>query len=212
MSTGAGANWHPLTWISHMLDCSLFGVDPAGPHLVNVALHAANAVLLLWALTALTKAPVCQVERFRPLAAFQTLTVLSRLAEKTVRPSGANARLMTAARWPFQVEIFLPVPTSQSLIAWSSPPETALSPEGAKAMQRTVSAWPAQEPICDPEDTSQSFTSLSEPPADNNLVPSGENRTMADDETHWETTLPEARSHSLTPVGEAEAISRPSGE
>src|SRR5262245_21670153 len=41
------ANWHPLTWLSHMADCSLFGLQPAGHHLMNVALHALNT-LLLW--------------------------------------------------------------------------------------------------------------------------------------------------------------------
>jgi len=40
------SNWHPLTWLSHMLDCSLFGIRPAGHHLINVALHAGNACLL----------------------------------------------------------------------------------------------------------------------------------------------------------------------
>ncbi len=40
------ANWHPLTWLSHALDCDLFGLSPVGPHVVNVLLHAANAVLL----------------------------------------------------------------------------------------------------------------------------------------------------------------------
>jgi len=40
-------NWHPLTWMSHQLDCELWGLD-AGAHLLtNVALHAASAVLLL---------------------------------------------------------------------------------------------------------------------------------------------------------------------
>ena len=39
-------NWHPLTWLSHMLDCTLFGINPAGPHLVNVMLHVINAVLV----------------------------------------------------------------------------------------------------------------------------------------------------------------------
>ena len=47
-------NWHPLTWLSHMLDCQLFGVDPGAHHLVNVLYHCANAVLLLWLLDALT--------------------------------------------------------------------------------------------------------------------------------------------------------------
>ena len=39
-------NWHPLTWISHMIDCSVFGPNPAGHHLVSVGFHIANVVLL----------------------------------------------------------------------------------------------------------------------------------------------------------------------
>ena len=42
--------WHPLTWMSHALDCQLFDVDPAGPHDVNLLLHVINAVLLFWVL------------------------------------------------------------------------------------------------------------------------------------------------------------------
>ena len=38
--------WHPLTWISHMADVQIFGAGPAGPHVVNVVLHAANALLV----------------------------------------------------------------------------------------------------------------------------------------------------------------------
>ncbi|MGH9642676.1 MAG: tetratricopeptide repeat protein, partial [Terriglobales bacterium] len=45
-TTTAATNWHPLTWLSHELDCQLFGLNPAGPHLVNVLLHALNAALL----------------------------------------------------------------------------------------------------------------------------------------------------------------------
>ncbi|MGA2242992.1 MAG: tetratricopeptide repeat protein [Verrucomicrobiota bacterium] len=44
--TGYASNWHPLTWLSLMLDVQLFGTGPAGLHLMNVLLHAANAVLL----------------------------------------------------------------------------------------------------------------------------------------------------------------------
>jgi|HubBroStandDraft_2_1064218.scaffolds.fasta_scaffold51778_2 Flp pilus assembly protein TadD len=44
------ANWHPLTWLSHALDCQLFGLNPAGHHYSNVLLHALNAVLLFWVL------------------------------------------------------------------------------------------------------------------------------------------------------------------
>jgi len=56
LRTGYHANWHPLTWMSHALDCELFGLNPAGHHLVSVGLHAANAVLLLLVLHALTGA------------------------------------------------------------------------------------------------------------------------------------------------------------
>jgi Flp pilus assembly protein TadD len=39
-------NWFPLTWLSHLLDRTLFGLDPGPQHVVNALLHAANAVLL----------------------------------------------------------------------------------------------------------------------------------------------------------------------
>lgn len=39
-------NWHPLTWLSHMLDCQLYGLKPWGHHLTSVLLHAVNALLL----------------------------------------------------------------------------------------------------------------------------------------------------------------------
>jgi Tfp pilus assembly protein PilF len=48
------ANWHPLTWLSHALDCQLFGLNPTGHHYVNVLLHAADAVLLFLLLQAVT--------------------------------------------------------------------------------------------------------------------------------------------------------------
>jgi tetratricopeptide (TPR) repeat protein len=41
------SNWHPLAWLSHMLDVELFGLAPGPPHLVNAGLHALNAALLL---------------------------------------------------------------------------------------------------------------------------------------------------------------------
>ena len=49
------SNWHPLTWISHMLDCQLYGLWAGGHHLTNVLLHAANAVLLLLVLRRMTR-------------------------------------------------------------------------------------------------------------------------------------------------------------
>lgn len=40
------ANWHPLTWLSHALDCQLFRLNPAGHHYTSLLLHATNALLL----------------------------------------------------------------------------------------------------------------------------------------------------------------------
>ena len=52
----AGSNWHPLTWLSHMLDVELFGRAPTGPHCVNLALHVANTLLLFLLLRRMTGA------------------------------------------------------------------------------------------------------------------------------------------------------------
>ncbi len=49
-------NWHPITMLSHMLDCQLFGLKPWGPHLVSVLLHTANTVLLFLFLRGVTGA------------------------------------------------------------------------------------------------------------------------------------------------------------
>jgi len=53
-STSEEANWHPLTWLSHELDSELFGLNPVGHHVVNVLLHAVNAVLLFLLLQSAT--------------------------------------------------------------------------------------------------------------------------------------------------------------
>jgi tetratricopeptide (TPR) repeat protein len=50
------SNWHPLTWLSYMLDCQLFGPGPAAMHVVNVLWHVVNTVLLLLVLKSLTGA------------------------------------------------------------------------------------------------------------------------------------------------------------
>jgi len=55
-TTTHASNWHPLTWLSHMLDCELFGLNPLWHHLVNLLLHTANTLLLFWVLARLTGA------------------------------------------------------------------------------------------------------------------------------------------------------------
>jgi tetratricopeptide (TPR) repeat protein len=53
LTSGHAANWHPLTWLSHMTDVTLWGTEPRGHHLTNLVLHAANAAVLFLALRAL---------------------------------------------------------------------------------------------------------------------------------------------------------------
>ena len=49
-TTYDGANWHPLTWLSHALDCQLFYTNPTRHHEINLLLHVLNVLLLFWIL------------------------------------------------------------------------------------------------------------------------------------------------------------------
>jgi protein O-mannosyl-transferase len=55
-TTGHASNWHPITWLSHMLDCQLFGQQAAMHHVVSVLFHIVNAVLLFLLLYTMTGA------------------------------------------------------------------------------------------------------------------------------------------------------------
>jgi len=52
-----GSNWHPVTWLSHMLDVELYGLQPAGHHATSVTLHAATGLLLFAFLCRTTRRP-----------------------------------------------------------------------------------------------------------------------------------------------------------
>ncbi|MBM4104022.1 MAG: tetratricopeptide repeat protein [Planctomycetes bacterium] len=53
-TSGHATNWHPVTWLSLMLDCHLLGLHPGRMHLVNVVLHLANTLLLFAVLRKMT--------------------------------------------------------------------------------------------------------------------------------------------------------------
>ena len=55
-TTGHQANWHPLTWLSHMFDYELYGLNPAGHHLTNLLLHILSTLLLFAVLNSMTGA------------------------------------------------------------------------------------------------------------------------------------------------------------
>lgn len=53
-TTTRGGNWHPLTWVSHLIDCQLYDLNPRGHHLTSLFLHLINTVLLFAALRWMT--------------------------------------------------------------------------------------------------------------------------------------------------------------
>ena len=55
-TTTTQGNWHPLTWLSYMIDCQVFGPGPGAHHLVNVLFHALSTILLFLALERMTQA------------------------------------------------------------------------------------------------------------------------------------------------------------
>lgn len=55
--TARTANWHPLTWLSHILDVELFGTKPFWHHFVSLLFHIANTLLLFWIFNKMTAAP-----------------------------------------------------------------------------------------------------------------------------------------------------------
>jgi protein O-mannosyl-transferase len=55
LQTGYFCNWHPLTWLSYMLDAQIYGMSPGGFHLTNLLFHIANSVLLFFFLKSMTQ-------------------------------------------------------------------------------------------------------------------------------------------------------------
>ena len=49
------SNWHPLTWLSHMLDCQIYGMNPGQHHLTNVLFHILNTLLLFFVFKRMTQ-------------------------------------------------------------------------------------------------------------------------------------------------------------
>ena len=52
-----GANWHPLTWISHMMDIQLYGLNPGGHHATNLIFHILNVIAVNWVFLSMTGSP-----------------------------------------------------------------------------------------------------------------------------------------------------------
>jgi protein O-mannosyl-transferase len=89
---GEHTYWHPVTWVSHMVDCLLFGLNPAGHHLVNLLFHTLNVVLVFLVFYRLTKA-------FWRSALLSALFALHPLQVDTVAWVAERKNLLSAAFW-----------------------------------------------------------------------------------------------------------------
>ena len=86
------SQWIPLSWLSHMLDVQLFGLDPGAHHLVNVAFHALNACLVLAALHAVTR-------DFWPSAAVALLFAVHPINVESVAWIAERKNLLSTTFW-----------------------------------------------------------------------------------------------------------------
>lgn len=115
LTTTRGGIWHPLTWLSHLLDVELFGLRPWGHHLVNVLLHAVNAGLLFTVLRGFTGA------RWRSwlvaaLFAIHPLRVQS-VVWASERKDLLSALLGLTALWLYQRHVRRPSPGGRLALA-----------------------------------------------------------------------------------------------
>src|SRR5262245_43266789 len=146
--------------------------------------------------------------------ASQTFTVLSLLADARWRPSGLNAKLVTASAWPRRVKTSWRSAVSQSFTVASSLAEARRRPSGLKATAVTPRLCPLRVNHSRPSADPQSFTVLSEP-AEARHRPSGLKataRTGAVCPLRVHNSRPSAASQTFTALSAlAEASSRPSG-
>ncbi len=90
--TGFHRHWHPLTWLSHMADSELFGLNPKGHHLVNLLLHSANTLLLFFIFLRMTR-------RLYPSALVAVLFAVHPLHVETVAWVADRKDLISALFW-----------------------------------------------------------------------------------------------------------------
>jgi tetratricopeptide (TPR) repeat protein len=108
-------NWHPMTMLSHMADCQVYGLSPGGQHFTNVLLHIANTVLLFWLLLAMIEAPKSE--------ASLNGTERKKQSPKSETPSS------TAGLWPcaLTAALFGLHPLHVESVAWISERKDVLS-------------------------------------------------------------------------------------
>ena len=94
------SNWHPLTWMSHMLDCQIYHLQPVGHHLTSLLLHLANSVLLLLLLNRLTGA-------LRPSAFVAAMFALHPLRVESVAWISERKDVLSSFFWMLSVGAYV---------------------------------------------------------------------------------------------------------
>lgn len=113
-TTWTAANWHPLTWMSHMLDCSLYGMNPAGHHATSLLIHLANVLLLFLLLLRMTgntwrSAVVAALFAIHPLH-------VESVAWAAERKDVLSAFFWMLTMWAYVLYTERPVPAKYALI------------------------------------------------------------------------------------------------
>src|ERR1039458_9956597 len=118
---GEATYWHPVTWLSHMLDCQLFGLNPAGHHLTSLFLHAFNTVLLFAVLRRMTG-------RRGPSAMVAALFALHPLQVDSVAWVAERKNVLSAFFFLLTLWAYARYAAPQSPSPPSAPPKTTVPP------------------------------------------------------------------------------------
>jgi tetratricopeptide (TPR) repeat protein len=91
--------WQPVTWITHMLDCQLFGLNAGGHHLANVIYHLVSSILLFWLLSRLT-------QKIYPSAFVAALFALHPLHVESVAWVGERRDVLSTIWWILTMSMY----------------------------------------------------------------------------------------------------------
>ena len=145
------SNWHPLTWLSHMLDCQIYGLKPGGHHVTNLLLHLVNSLLLFGLLKRLTGA-LWRSALVAALFALHPLHVES-VAWVSERKDVLSAFFFMLTLWAYAryAEVQKSVKSSKSTVDQSSVVEKSRNPAST---QHATATQHARSVICLPSSSS----------------------------------------------------------